>query len=407
MTDCMLCFTLPTHHRPYGVVKSAGCCLSGVATRKNALANYSHERYKSNKPIMHAQSDYQLDSLEKLNRDQLCKLNWKALPCFTRELLDLHAEGALGNEQFAKLPRRPILCIDQIELLNEERIEASFRFPDNADDWSFNTDESLEMLFQDQLDQLVGFWGARKANGIGRALSSGVCNLHQSLDFVPGKRLRYSMQKRKWMENSAGGGTAVFNGKIIDDNDELLLETRNVIVGILNPDDIQKLRGKFGGTLGVDDSRVHEKVADLTIPLYDTDFGATDAQATIVDIREATQKITPDPWPFVYHFSADPVVPGNFGTHGMIALLKAVARDQFGLHHPVFKSMSKKSFSGMIFEDPKQIRFQLADISQTESNEVVAREGRLYLENLEGQKLIEEPIYTFKNLIVAEREAKA
>jgi|GEM_PF-1332214 len=348
--------------------------------------------------------EHDLDSLGKLSRDQLCKLDWKALQCFTGELLDLHAEGQLGNEGFAKLPRRPILCIDQIEVLNEERIEASFRFPEKASDWSFAIGESLEMLFQDQLDQLVGFWGARKVDGIGRALSSGVCNLVQSLDFEPGKRLRYSMEKRKWMEGKSGGGTAVFNGKIIDDEDKVLLETRNVIVGILNPEDIRALREKFGGTQGVDDSGAHEKVAGLTIPIFDNDLGVVDVQDDVVGSREATQEITPELWPLRYHFRGDPVVPGNFGTHGMIALLKTTARDQFGIKDPVFKSMSKKSFSGMIFENPKQIRFKLVDISKNDANEVIAKEGHLYLEDSQGKKLIEEPIYTFKNLLVAERD---
>lgn len=346
--------------------------------------------------------EHNLDSLGKLDRDQLCALDWKALRCFTGELLDLHAEGALGNEGFAKLPRRPILCIDQIEVLNEERIEASFRFPEQASDWSFAVDESLEMLFQDQLDQLVGFWGARKANGIGRALSSGVCNLSQSLDFEAGKRLRYSMEKRKWIEGKNGGGTAVFNGKIIDDNDQVILETRNVIVGILNPDDIRALREQFGGTKGVDDSGAHDAVSDLSIPIYDTDLAVADVQDGVVGSREATQVITPELWPLRYHFRGDPVVPGNFGTHGMIALLKATARDQFGMKNPIFKSMTKKSFSGMIFEDTKQIRFMLVDVSKNEEGEVVAKEGRLYLEDSNGQKLIEDPIYTFKNLLVAE-----
>jgi len=346
--------------------------------------------------------EYNLDFLGKLNREQLCELDWKTLPCFTRELLELHAEGALGNEKYAKLPRTPILCIDQIDLLDEERIEASFRFPDNVSDWSFDTNESLEMLFQDQMDQLVGFWCARKVNGIGRALSSGNCSLHQSLDFEPGKRLRYSMQKRKWMEGKSGGGTAVFNGKISDDSGAVLLETRNVIVGILNPDEILALREKFGGTQGVDDSSAHEKVSNLIIPIYDSDLGSTDTQGAVVSSREAIQKITPDLWPFIYHFRADPVVPGNFGTHGIIALLKAVAREQYGIKNPVFKSMSKKSFSGMIFEDSKQIRFKLTDISKTDSNDVVAKEGCIYLESITGQKLIEDPIYTFKNLSVTE-----
>ena len=88
----------------------------------------------------------------------------------------------------------------------------------------------------------------------------------------------------------------------------------------------------------------------------------------------------------------------------MIALLKATAKEQFGLVDPVFKSMKKKSFSGMIFENPKQIRFKLIDVSQNESNEVTATEGHLYLEDANGEKLIEDPIYSFKNLLVSERE---
>jgi len=335
-------------------------------------------------------SDQDLHSLAKLSREELCQLDWKALTCFTGELLDLHAEGALG-------------CIDQIDVLNEEKIEASFRFPDDASNWSFAADESLEMLFQDQLDQLAGFWGARKSDGIGRALSSGVCQLHQSLDFEPGKQLRYSMQKRKWMESESGGGTAVFNGKILDDSDQIVLETRNVIVGILDPEAFPVLREKFGGQNGVDDSTAHDEVSNLIIPIYDTDLGVTDVQDNLVALRQATQAITPELWPLRYHFRGDPVVPGNFGTHGMIALLKSTAKDQFGLKDPVFKSMKKKSFSGMIFEDTKQIRFELVDVSKTDADEVVAKEGNLYLEDTNGQRLIENPIYTFKDLMVAER----
>lgn len=56
----------------------------------------------------------------------------------------------------------------------------------------------------------------------------------------------------------------------------------------------------------------------------------------------------------------------------------------------------------MIFEDSKQIRFKLTDISKTDSNDVVAKEGCIYLESITGQKLIEDPIYTFKNLSVTE-----
>jgi len=94
--------------------------------------------------------------LNTLSDSELLALPWKELQCLNGRLLELHAEGSLGNEDAAKLPRKPILCIDKIDLLNEEQIEASFRFPENERDWPFSTDESLEMLFQDQLDQLVG-----------------------------------------------------------------------------------------------------------------------------------------------------------------------------------------------------------------------------------------------------------
>jgi len=50
-------------------------------------------------------SDQDLHSLAKLSREELCQLDWKALTCFTGELLDLHAEGALGNENFGALTR--------------------------------------------------------------------------------------------------------------------------------------------------------------------------------------------------------------------------------------------------------------------------------------------------------------
>lgn len=344
-----------------------------------------------------------ISSLDALDDAELLKLDWKQLNCFNGRLLQLHAEGKLGNMKSAKLPSTPILCIHQIELLNEERIEASFQFPENPADWPFAQDESLEMLFQDQLDQLVGFWAARKIDGIGRALSSGVCTLHGSLDYQPAKTVRFVLDKRKWMENKAsGGGTAVFNAKILDDNGDTLLETRNVIVGILDPDDIASLRQQFGGTQGVQGQLANEGLSDLRIPIYDQDAGSQSTASDQVFDREATQVISPDLWPLKYHFFADPVIPGNFGTHGMIALLKAVAKENFGLSKPVFKSMNKKSFSGMIFEDEKQIRFSLSGVAQNEAGEVVAEEASLYLEDKQGNKLIEEPIYTFKKLTVAE-----
>jgi len=97
----------------------------------------------------------------------------------------------------------------------------------------------------------------------------------------------------------------------------------------------------------------------------------------------------------------DPVVPGNFGTHGMITLLKQIASEQFGVSQPIFKSMATKKFSGMIFEDPKQIRFELTGVVQNEDGAVVAAEANLYLEDLQGELMIESPIYTFKKLTVA------
>jgi len=342
-------------------------------------------------------------TLDSLEDSKLVCLDWKSLNCFNGRLLELHAEGKLGNDGFAKLPRKPILCIDQIDLLNEERIEASFTFPSNQSDWPFDIDESLEMLFQDQLDQLVGFWAARKLDGVGRALSSGACILHQTLDFQPSKVVRFVLEKRKWMENrSNGGGTAVFNAQILDAQDELLLETKNVIVGILHPDDIRTLREKFGGSQGVNQGGSNDRLSNLQIPIYGTDCGSQKTERDYVFDREATMTVNPDLWPLRYHFLGDPVLPGNFGTHGMIALLKAAARDNFGLMNPVFKSMSKKSFSGMIFEDQKQVRFRLSGIYQNELGDVVAEEARLYLEDIHGCKYIDTPIYTFKNLSVTE-----
>jgi hypothetical protein len=344
-----------------------------------------------------------LASLQALDTSELIKLNWQSLNCFTGELLELHAEGKLGNENFAKLPRKPILCIDQIDLLDEQRIEATFQFPANHSDWPFAVDESLEMLFQDQLDQLVGFWGARKIEGIGRALSSGRCTQHHSLDFKPSMVLKFVLEKRKWMASKDGGGTAVFNGQILNESGDVLLDTRNVIVGILNPDEIRKLRQQYGGTTGVAAPDASDKPHDLMIPVYDNDLGSVRNEDDGSLNREATQAINPELWPLRYHFRGDPVVPGNFGTHGMIALLKASASEDFGLKNPVFKSMQKKSFSGMIFEDTKQIRFSLSGITQNDDGDVCASEGNLYLENTDGSKMIDTPIYAFKGLTVAER----
>ena len=352
--------------------------------------------------------DHSIEELDTFNDQKLMGLDWRNLLRLNGRLLELHGEGALGNEKLAKLPLRPILCIDQIETIDDDTIEASFTFPDSSEEWAFDPSESLEMLFQDQLDQLVGFWGCRKADGIGRALSSGACKLHQSLDYKPGESISFHLEKRKWMKNkSAEGGTAVFNGRILDSNQTVLLETKNVIVGILRPQDIDALRERFGGTLGVENGKAAELMPGLRIPVYDLDSVKFDMDADLatdsVGLVSAIQKINQDLWPLRYHFRGDPVVPGNFGTHGMISLLKQTARDQFSLKDPIFKSLDVKKFSGMIFENPKQIRFELKDVGQNSDGQVVAALANLYLEDEVGAKMIEAPIYTFKNLTVTER----
>jgi len=347
--------------------------------------------------------EYSIEALNRLDDEALKALDWKSLTCLNGRLLELHAEGQLGNEIFAKLPRKPILCIDQIERIDDDGIEASFTFPDDIADWAYDADESLEMLFQDQLDQLVGFWGSRKADGIGRALSSGVCQLHQSLDFVAGRTFKFAMTQKKWIVNKATGtGTAIFDGAMLDFKGNPVLETKKVIVGILLPEEIQALRGKYGGELGVESGADASTLSGLTIPVYDDGTKQVEEAEDGLTIN-ATQAISPELWPLRFHFKADPVVPGNFGTHGMIALLKEIATEKFGLKQPKFKSMATKKFSGMIFEDPKQIRFELAGVTQTETGEVVAAQANLYLEDLNGNLMIEAPIYTFKKLTVAEQ----
>lgn len=347
--------------------------------------------------------EYSIEALNKLDDQALQALDWKNLKCLNGRLLELHAEGALGNEALAKLPRKPILCIDQIERIDEEGIDASFTFPEDAANWAYNTDESLEMLFQDQLDQLVGFWGSRKADGIGRALSSGTCTLHQSLNFEAGKKITFAMTRKKWVVNkTTGTGTAIFDGAILDANGDLVLETKKVIVGILLPEEIHALRGKYGGELGVEAGADASTLSGLEIPVYDD--GTRQIEDTDTGLLvNATQAISPELWPLRFHFKGDPVVPGNFGTHGMIALLKEIATEQFGVQQPVFKSMMTKKFSGMIFEDPKQIRFELSGVTQNEEGAVVAAQASLYLEDSDGNLMIESPIYTFKKLTVVEK----
>ena len=350
--------------------------------------------------------NYSIDALDKMDDQALMQLDWKNLTCLNGRLLELHAEGALGNEELAKLPRKPILCIDQIERIDEEAIEASFTFPADAQDWAYETDEPLEMLFQDQLDQLVGFWGSRKADGIGRALSSGVCKLHQSLDFVAGKTVYFRLEKKKWVKNqTTGTGTAIFNGRILDQDGQPILETSKVIVGILLPADVHTLRDQHGGRHGVGAPSASE--SGLRIPVYDAGTRQLEQaeEGDGIAMVCTTQVINPDLWPLRYHFKGDPVVPGNFGTHGMIALLKEVAAEHFGLQDPVFSSMAAKKFSGMIFEDEKQIRFELKNVSKDEAGQVVAKQASLYLEHSDGSRMIEAPIYTMKNLTVVERNA--
>ena len=345
--------------------------------------------------------EYSIEALNKLDDKALQELDWKNLKCLNGRLLELHAEGALGNEEFAKLPRKPILCIDQIERIDEDGIDASFTFPEDAANWAYDTNESLEMLFQDQLDQLVGFWGSRKADGIGRALSSGNCTLHQSLDFEAGKKVTFAMTRKKWVVNKiTGTGTAIFDGAVLDAQGEMILETKKVIVGILLPEEIHALRGKYGGELGVKAGADASTLSGLKIPVYD-DGTKTIEEAENGLTVNATQAISPELWPLRFHFKGDPVVPGNFGTHGMIALLKEVATEKFGIETPVFKSMFAKKFSGMIFEDPKQIRFELVGVTQNEEGAVVAAQASLYLEDSNGELMIEAPIYTFKKLTVA------
>ncbi len=350
--------------------------------------------------------NFSIEELDAMSDESLCELQWKSLSKFNARLLDLHAEGALGNEEFAKLPRRPILCVDRIELIDESNIEASFAFPEDPDAWAFDPFESLEMLFQDQLDQLVGFWGSRKADGIGRALSSGKCKLHSEIKYEPGKTLHFRLSKRKWISSKESeGGTAVFNGHIEDAEGNTVLETKNVIVGILRPAEVHSLRKQYGGLHGVTAGSTEQGQKMLCIPVYDSSLIRVGEGNDSLQQVTATQLINPDVWPLKYHFKGDPVMPGNFGTHGMIALLKEVAITDFGLKNPVFHSMDKKNFSGMVFEDTKQIRFELKDVKRQANGEVVAAEANMYLEDRDGNLMIEHPIYTFKNPGVCETSA--
>jgi len=155
--------------------------------------------------------EHSIEALNLLDDQALKALDWKNLTCLNGRLLELHAEGQLGNEEFAKLPRKPIL-----------------------------------------------------------ALSSGQCNLHQSLDFQAGKKITYAMTRKKWMVNKATGtGTAIFEGAILDAEGNMILETKKVIVGILLPKEIQALREKHGGLLGVKTGADASTLSGLLIPVHD------------------------------------------------------------------------------------------------------------------------------------------
>jgi len=346
-------------------------------------------------------ADYSIKEQDSLDDAQLKTLDWRNLKQLNARMLELHANGELGNDESAKLPRPPILCIDGIQKIDDDLIEASFTFPASTADWPYDQNESLEMLFQDQLDQLVGFWGCRKVTGIGRALSSGTCTLNESINFEPGKSIFFRLKKRKWIEKAdKGSGTAVFNGEILNHAQEILLQAKSIIVGIVSPADIRDLREQFGGTGGIDASDNTRSAEKLRIPVYDSDTIQIEENAGVITRVTATQKIDQHLWPLQYHFKGDPVVPGNFGTHGMISLLKLIGREKFGCKNPEFVSLASKKFSGQIFEDEKQVRFELVNISRTDDEQIIAEQANLYLEDCNSQPLIENPIYAVTNLTI-------
>ena len=47
--------------------------------------------------------EYSIEELNRLDDAALKALDWKNLKCLNGRLLELHAEGELGNETFAKL----------------------------------------------------------------------------------------------------------------------------------------------------------------------------------------------------------------------------------------------------------------------------------------------------------------
>jgi len=194
----------------------------------------------------------------------------------------------------------------------------------------------------------------------------------------------------------------VFNGKITDDAGTTMLDTRMIIVGILRAADVHALRSQHGGMSDL--TPTNQMQNKLHIPIYDDAVKNSELIEGRVETSSATQQINPSLWPLHYHFRGDPVVPGNFGTHGMIALVKDVAKDVFGLKNPIFKSLDKKTFSGMIFQDEKQIRFELTGTHINNDNEVVASEGRLFLENKDGSRIVDDAIYTYRNIVVVESE---
>ena len=69
---------------------------------------------------------------------------------------------------------------------------------------------------------------------------------------------------------------------------------------------------------------------------------ATDSGSGLPSVM-VTQQINPPLWRFQFHFISDPVLPGNFGAHGIITLLKQVARDRLNVHNSMFISLDKKN----------------------------------------------------------------
>ena len=332
-----------------------------------------------------------LDRLNEMSDDELKTLDWKTLPFYNSRLLELHAAGELGNESDAKLPKKPILCIDQISEINEQKIVAEFTVPP---DWPFDLEMDPTMLLQDQLDQLVGFWLSRKMSGIGRALSSGRSELLRPIKLEPGKKIKFELTKKKSMQQGASV-VGIFNAEISDESGTFL-KTDKITVGLIDKSVIDEARKSQAGITQIPESELPEE--GLNIPIWGQEtyvyIGESDSKSAY-----AQQKITNNLWPFAFHFEGDPVFPGNFGTHGIIELLKRVATREFGIANPVFDSLTSKKFSNQIFakQNPHLIRFKLEDIRQESDGTICARGASLCLLDEEE---VETPIYEFKDLCV-------